>query len=82
MAADHLGNQGAGCTNVRQVELKLRDAWDCVLDFAIAIWLGVIDRVSPRPETPVDLAIREEGERLHKAPAMDLDNPRAQCSRS
>jgi hypothetical protein len=44
----------------------VRDVWDRLLDFAVPMWLGVIDRVSPRPETPVDRAIREEGERLRK----------------
>jgi hypothetical protein len=27
----------------------------------------VLDRIAPLPETPVDRAIREEGERLRKA---------------
>jgi hypothetical protein len=29
--------------------------------------LWVLDRLAPMPETPVDRAIREEGERLRKA---------------
>jgi hypothetical protein len=29
--------------------------------------LGLLDRLAPLPETPVDRAIREEGERLRKA---------------
>jgi hypothetical protein len=45
----------------------VRDAWDRLLDFVIATWLGVLDRLAPLPETPVDRAIREEGERLRKA---------------
>jgi hypothetical protein len=45
----------------------MRDVWDRLLDFAVATKLGVIDRVLPRPETPVDRAIREEGERPRKA---------------
>jgi hypothetical protein len=52
---------------VGQVELKLHDAWDRLLDFAIAAWLGLLDRLAPLPETPVDRAIREEGERPRKA---------------
>jgi len=58
--------------------LKLHDAWDRLLDFAIATWLGLLDRVwvSPLPKTPVDRAIREEGERLRKAfPTIDFDDP-------
>jgi hypothetical protein len=45
----------------------LREAWDRVLDFAIATWLGVLDWLAPLPETDVDRAIREEGERLRRA---------------
>jgi hypothetical protein len=45
----------------------LRAAWDRVLDFAIEAWLAVLDRVAPIPESPIDRAIREEGERLRKA---------------
>jgi hypothetical protein len=53
----------------------IRDIWDRLLDFAIATWLGVLDRLAPLPETAVDRAIREEGERLRKAfPAIDFDS--------
>jgi hypothetical protein len=46
----------------------MRGVWDRFLDFAaIAAWLGLLDRLGPLPETPVDRAIREEGERLRKA---------------
>jgi hypothetical protein len=45
----------------------MRDAWERLLDFAVATWLGVLDRLAPLPKTPVDRAIREEGERLRKA---------------
>jgi hypothetical protein len=45
----------------------VREAWDRVLDFATATWLGLLDRLAPLPETPVDRAICEEGERLRKA---------------
>jgi hypothetical protein len=38
--------------------LKLHDAWDRFLDFAIATWLRLLDRLAPLPETPVDRAIR------------------------
>jgi hypothetical protein len=37
----------------------VREAWDRLLDFFIAAWLGVLDRLAPLPETPV--------ERLRKA---------------
>jgi hypothetical protein len=38
------------------------------------LWL--LDRLAPMPETPVDRAIREEGERLRRAfPTIDFDNP-------
>jgi hypothetical protein len=61
--------------------LKLRGAWDCLLDFAVATWLGVLDRLAPLPETSVDRAIREEGERLRKAfPTIDFDNPQPRRS--
>jgi hypothetical protein len=36
----------------------VREAWDRLLDFAIAAWLGVLDRLAPLPETEVDRAIR------------------------
>jgi hypothetical protein len=37
----------------------------------------VLHRLAPPPEAPVDLAIREEGERLRKAfPAIDFDDRR------
>jgi len=45
----------------------VREVWDRLLDFAIATWLGLLDRMAPLPETEVDRAIREEGERLRKA---------------
>jgi hypothetical protein len=42
-----------------------------------SIWLW------PLPETPVDRAIREEGERLRKAfPGIDFDHPGARSSRT
>jgi hypothetical protein len=45
--------------------------------------LGLLDRVSPPPETLVDRAIREEGERLRRAfPTVNFDNPGARRSRS
>jgi hypothetical protein len=45
----------------------VRGAWDPLLDFIIAAWLGLLDRVAPLRETPVDRAIRDEGERLRRA---------------
>jgi hypothetical protein len=53
---------------VGQAKLKprrasvVREAWDRLLDFAIAPWLGVLDRLAPLPETSVDRAI-SRGER-------------------
>jgi hypothetical protein len=45
--------------------------------------LTELDWSYPPQETPVDQAIREEGERLRKAfPAIDFDNPRPRRSRS
>jgi hypothetical protein len=44
--------------------------------------LWVLDRLSPPEETPVDRAIREEGERLRKAfPNVDFDHPGPRRSR-
>jgi hypothetical protein len=37
-----------------------------MLDLAIEVGLGVLDRVAPLPETPVDRVIREEGRRLRR----------------
>ena len=45
----------------------MREASDRLLDFAIAAWFGLLDRLAPLPETEVDRAVREEGERLRKA---------------
>jgi hypothetical protein len=45
----------------------MRAVWDRLLDFAIAARLGILDWLAPLPETPVDRAIREEGERRRKA---------------
>jgi hypothetical protein len=58
---------------MQQAKLKqrrasvVREAWDRLHDFFIAAWLGMLDRLAPLPETEVDRAIREEGERLRKA---------------
>jgi hypothetical protein len=65
--------EGAAGAAGGQAKLKprrapmVRDAWDGFLDLAIAAWLGLLDRVAPMPETAVDRAIREEGERLRRA---------------
>jgi hypothetical protein len=45
----------------------LSEAWDRLVEFAIECGLGIFDRLGPRRETPVDRAIREEGERLRRA---------------
>jgi hypothetical protein len=47
--------------------LVAREAWHRLLDLAVESWLWVLDRLVPMPETPVDWAIREEGERLRRA---------------
>ena len=45
--------------------------------------LWVLDRLFPPQETPVDRAIREEGERLRRAfPTIDFDHPGPRRSRS
>jgi hypothetical protein len=57
--------------------LSLRAAWDRVLDFLIDARFGVLDRLAPLPETPVDRAISEEGERLRRAfPFLDERLPK------
>jgi len=73
MGADKAGDRSAAGAAIGRPKLKpdrasvVRKAWDCLLDFIIATWLGVLDRLTPLPETEVDRAIREEGERLRKA---------------
>jgi hypothetical protein len=32
----------------------VRNAWDGLLDFIIAAWLGLLDLLAPLPETPID----------------------------
>jgi hypothetical protein len=44
-----------------------RRARDWLLDQVTATGVGILDRLAPRREMPVDRAIREEGERLRKA---------------
>jgi hypothetical protein len=79
-----VGDRSAAGAGIVQAKLKLprasvvREAWDRLLDFAIATWFGLLDRLAPLPETAVDQAIREEGERPRKAfPIIDFDNPGA-----
>jgi hypothetical protein len=56
------------------------DRTDYVLTLA-RLW--VLDHLSPLPETPVDRAIREDGERLRRAfSAIDFDNRRPRRSHS
>jgi hypothetical protein len=81
MGADQEGNRGAASAAIGHAKLKprrasvVREAWDRLLDFAIATWLGLLDRLAPLPETVVDRAIREEGEQLRKAfPWLDEHN--------
>ena len=58
-------------------------ARDWLVDHVIAAWFGVLDWLAPLPETPVDRAIREEGERLRRAfPTIDFDHPGPRRSRS
>ena len=51
---------------------------DWFRDLPLRAGLWVLDRIAgPYPETPVDRAIREEGERLRSAfPTIDFDDPR------
>jgi hypothetical protein len=88
-ARDQAGDRSAAGAGIGHAKLKprrasvVREAWDCLLDFAIATWLGVLDPLAPLPETPVDRAIREEGERLRKAfPTIDFDHPGSRRSPS
>ena len=73
MGADQAGDRNATGAPGRPAKLKpcrasvVREAWDRLLDLFIAAWLSVLDRLAPLPETPVDQAIREEGERLRRA---------------
>jgi hypothetical protein len=41
--------------------------WDHLLDVIIETGFGILDWLAPPPETEVDRAIREEGERLRQA---------------
>ena len=71
MGADKAGDRSAAGAGQWKVELRvppvMRDVWDRLLDFCVATWLGLLDRLAPTTETEVDRAIREEGERLRKA---------------
>jgi hypothetical protein len=73
MGADKAGDRGAAGAAMRQAKLKqrrasvVREAWDRLLDFAVAAWFSLLDRLAPLPETEVDRAIREYGEQLRKA---------------
>ena len=59
---------------------RVADALDYCLTLAR---LCVMDRRFPPQETPVDRAIREEGERLRKAfPTIDFDHPGPRRSRT
>jgi hypothetical protein len=65
MGADQAGDRGAPAAAIEQAKLKprrasvVREAWDPLLDFFIAAWLGLLDRMAPPRETPIDRAIRE-----------------------
>ena len=66
---------------------RLLSGFWAVLDYAEYLItfarLAVLDWLAPPRETPVDRAIREEGERLRKAfPSTDFDHPGARSSRS
>jgi len=67
---------------MRQAKLKqrrasvVREAWDRLLDFAVAAWFSLLDRLAPLPETEVDRAIWEEGERLRRKAFPWLDERR------
>jgi hypothetical protein len=60
--------------------------FSAAVDRADDLWtlarLSVLDWLAPLPETSVDRAIREEGERLRKAfPGIDFDHPGSRSSR-
>ena len=82
MGTDKAGDRGAAGAAIGRAGLKprrasvVREAWDRLLDFIIAAGLGILDWLAPPRETPVDRAIRLEGEKPRKAfPATDFDNP-------
>ena len=58
-------------------------AWDWLAGAAVSVRLGVLDWLAgPPPETPVDRAIREEGERLRKAfPEINFDDSKPSSRR-
>jgi hypothetical protein len=73
MGTGQAGDRSAAGAATGRAKLKpgrasvMREVWDRLLDLIIATWLGVLDRLDPLPETTVDRAIREEGERLRRA---------------
>ena len=74
MEADQAGDQGAGGDAERQAALigrrivrAMLSVWDRLIDALIESGLGILDWITPHVETPVDRAIREEGERLRRA---------------
>jgi hypothetical protein len=79
MGTDQAGDWRVAGAAIGQVKLKprrassmVREAWDRLLDLAVETWFWVLDRLAPLPETPVDRAIREEGERLRPPRTLSL----------
>ena len=59
---------------IRRLCAELLDRANYVLALAR---LTLLDRMAPNTETPVNRAIREEGERIRKAfPEIDFDHPK------
>jgi len=58
--------------------LRFTRIFDWLRDLPLRAGLRVLDTIAgAAPETPVDRAIREEGERLRKAfPTIEFDDPR------
>jgi hypothetical protein len=60
---------------------RFRNARDCLLGQVIAAGFGILDLLSPLPETPTDPAIREEGARLREAfPMIVFGHPKSRAS--
>jgi hypothetical protein len=69
---------GGKAVTIRSRLSAIVDRADYLLNVA-RLW--VLDRVAQMPETPVDRAILEEGERLRKAfPKIDFDHPRPRAN--
>jgi hypothetical protein len=68
---------------MRTIERWLSAALDWADYLLTVARLSVLDWLHPPQETPVDRAIREDGERLRKAfPTIGFDHPGSRRSRS